>query len=184
MSRSPAERTRDWVLDFVIGQGLCPFARKEIEAGSVGLHTSPAQDAEAAYRDMLAYLAHFMEVGPEEESTGLLVFPDALPDFLDFNDFIGECEAAIEQAGLTGEVQLIGFHPGYRFADAEGEDDPANYTNRSPHPMIHLLRESSMDAAIAMWKKAGLDTAIIPERNKQRLREMGLERASRFVRGV
>jgi hypothetical protein len=103
--------------------------------------------------------------------TTLLIHPCALTDFLDYNDFLGKAEALVEALGLTGEIQLASFHPRYQFAGS-GADDIENYTNRSPYPMLHLLREASVERAV---EGAGEEVAAIGERNMETLRRLGFE---------
>lgn len=105
---------------------------------------------------------------PEEVETTLLIHPDALTDFLDFNDFLGIAEAAVEALGLTGELQVASFHPNFEFGDA-AEGAVENCTNRSPFPTLHLLREASIEAAVA----AVPDTDAIFQRNIETLRQLG-----------
>jgi uncharacterized protein len=100
--------------------------------------------------------------------TALLIHPWVLADFIEYNDFIGVCEAAIDELGLEGELQVAGFHPRYQFAATQPEDIE-NYTNRSPYPMLHLLREASVERAVA----AVPDTDEIYRRNIRTLRDLG-----------
>ncbi len=97
-----------------------------------------------------------------------MIHPQALTDFLDYNDFLGVADAAVEELGLGGQIQIASFHPHYQFADS-GPDDIENYTNRSPFPILHLLRESSIDRAVAAFPEA----ADIYEKNMETLRGLG-----------
>jgi hypothetical protein len=105
---------------------------------------------------------------PAEVETTLLIHPNVLNDFLDYNDFLDITDAAVEELGLTGTIQVASFHPQYRFADTEA-DAIENYSNRSPHPMLHLLREESVERVLAAYPDAGR----IPERNIETLRRIG-----------
>ena len=104
---------------------------------------------------------------PEIE-TSFLILPAGMPDFRDFNDFIYAAESLTEALGWEGRYQLVGFHPQYQFANTE-PDDAENYTNRSPFPMLHILRESSVSDAVATTH----DTALIPQRNIATLGDLG-----------
>ena len=107
---------------------------------------------------------------PELETT-LLIHPAVLSDFLDFNDFLGQADELLRRSGLEGVFQLASFHPHYQFAGTAPED-AENYTNRSPYPVLHLLREASLEAAIERYP----DTADIPERNIERMESLGSAR--------
>jgi len=159
-------RGADWVRRFVIGLNLCPFAKRVVNAGQLGWRVSEATDLESAYRDFLQCLDDFTQT--DEPETLLFVMPDAVAGFDAFLDLLAQCEWALEQAGLNSEVQLASFHPGYCFDGAEA-DDPANDTNRSPCPMLHLLRNASVERATA----AHPDPGKIPERNCRLLRDRG-----------
>jgi hypothetical protein len=161
--------TRDWVEKAVIGLGLCPFARAVYASDRIRYCVSEAQSEDALLAELSRELQALHAADPRVCETTLLIHPRALTDFLDYNDFLGEAEAMIEALGLTGEIQLASFHPRYQFAGS-GPDDIENYTNRSPYPMLHLLRESSVERAAASQ-----DTATIGERNMETLRRLGFE---------
>ncbi len=161
-------RSLDWVRRFVIGLNLCPFAARVVDNGQLGWEVSTARKAEDVYRDFLACLEGFVIV--EQPETLLFVVPNALQDFDDYLDLLDRCEWAIDEADLAEQVQLASFHPDYRFDGVESED-PANHSNRSPFPMIHLLRHDSVTRATASHP----DPEGIPERNCRLLREMGEE---------
>ena len=108
---------------------------------------------------------------PQVCETTLLIHPCALTDFLDYNEFLGTAEVLVETLGLGGELQVASFHPRYQFAGS-APDDIENYTNRSPYPMLHLLRESSVTRAV---DAAGDDVHAIGDRNMETLRRLGLE---------
>jgi hypothetical protein len=112
-------------------------------------------------------LLRLQAVDPEQVDTTLLIHPQVLGDFYDFNDFLAEVDELVEKLGLEGELQVASFHPDYCFAGSAA-DDPANYTNRSPYPMLHLLREASVTRAVDTFP----DTESIPERNVELLRGM------------
>ena len=159
------QATRAWLEQFVIGLNLCPFAAKPFREGRIhfGLEHSfePTQIAERLIDEL-----ERLQASPEIETT-LLIAPNALSDFEVYWDFIEVAESIIEQLGLTGVFQIASFHPDYCFEGVE-PNDPANRTNRSPYPMLHLLREQSLSEAIASYP----DVAGIPDRNEQLLRHL------------
>ena len=162
------DRTKTWLERAVIGLNLCPFAKQVHAKGQIRWVVSAASTTDALLDDLIAELNVLSASEPSRIDTTLLIHPDVLHDFVDYNDFLDVADAAIEQMGLLGEVQVASFHPDYRFADAE-LDDVTNCSNRSPYPMLHLLREASVERAVASVP----DTSAIIERNKQTLRELG-----------
>jgi hypothetical protein len=162
--------TRRWLERAVIGLNLCPFAK----AVHVKRQIRYAVTAAATAEELLAELRHELErleqANPEEVDTTLLIHPRAMTDFIDFHFFLREAEAAIRNLGYEGSLQIASFHPAYEFAGS-APDDIANFTNRSPHPMLHLLREASIDRAVAAFP----DAAAIYERNIETLRRLGHE---------
>lgn len=174
MSEAPSDAaviaaTRRWLERAVIGLNLCPFARAPYLKDRVRIVVSPARDEEALLLDLCEELQRLAVTGENEVETTLLVHPHALADFLAFNDFLDVADTALEEMNLDGQLQIASFHPDYEFADAPPAD-AANFTNRSPFPTLHLLRESSIDRAVAAVE----DTDAIYERNVARLREMGV----------
>ncbi|MGH8619416.1 MAG: DUF1415 domain-containing protein [Burkholderiales bacterium] len=160
--------TRHWLERAVIGLNLCPFAK----AVHVKEQIRYAVTAAATADELLAELGHELEAlaqaDPAVCDTTLLVHPRAMTDFLDYHFFLGEAAAALRRLGFEGVLQIASFHPGYVFAGAAA-DDIGNYTNRSPHPMLHLLREASIDRAVAAFP----DAATIYERNIDTLQRLG-----------
>ena len=120
--------------------------------------------------DLIAELRTLAAAAPEKIETTLLIHPDVLTDFLDYNDFLGVAEATVADLGLEGVIQIASFHPRYQFAGT-AEDDVENYTNRSPYPMLHLLREASVERAVAAFP----DAAEIYEKNIATMRALGIE---------
>jgi hypothetical protein len=157
-----------WLERAVLGLDLCPFARAPWEGGRVRIVVSEAATVEALVKALEQELRHLVAADPAGLETTLLVHPDLLRDFLDFNDFLDVADALLETLEMDGVIQVASFHPDYRFADAP-EDDPANCTNRSPFPTLHLLREASVARAVA-----GLDDPdAIYRRNIETLRTIG-----------
>lgn len=164
-------QTRRWLERVVIGLNLCPFAAAPYRHGRIAFVVSDAQRLDAIYQDFLGVLLEFVTSDPHQQETALLILSRGLQSFDDYLEALDLLEQAIVEAGLEGRVQLASFHPKYRFAHAAA-DDPANFSNRSPFPMFHLIREDGLSAALESYP----DPAQIPERNVQRLRELGIAR--------
>ena len=162
--------TRDWVVKAVIGLNLCPFAKAVHVNERIRYVVSDATEAEALLKDLARELLALNRADPEEVDTTLVIHPGVLTDFLDFNDFLDAADALVEELKLDGVLQIADFHPDYQFGDSE-PDDIANYTNRSPYPTLHLLREESITRAV----EAMPDTAAIYENNLDTLTRLGHE---------
>ncbi|MFN2359877.1 MAG: DUF1415 domain-containing protein [Marinobacter sp.] len=161
--------TRLWLEEMVIGLNLCPFARKELVNNRIRFVVSPADSEEMLLADLQVEL-RFLDEHPETETT-LLIHPGTLTEFDDYNDFLSAADGLLELLELAGVYQIASFHPDYRFAGT-GPEDAENYTNRSPYPMLHLLREDSLERAIAAYP----GTDAIPERNIELMNSMGAEK--------
>jgi uncharacterized protein len=161
--------TRHWLERAVIGLNLCPFARPVLHAGRVRFVESAATSPEALLDDLRQAVSDLCAAPASETETTLLVAPRVLADFLDYNDFLDHADALLEDMGLDGVLQIASFHPQYQFAGTE-PDDITNYTNRSPYPTLHLLREDSVARAVASHP----DIDAIPEANIAKLRALGL----------
>ncbi len=164
------EDTRHWLERAVIGLNLCPFAKAVHVKEQIRWVESTAEDPEQLLEDLVRELRFLAAADPEQVETTLLVHPHALTDFLDYNDFLDVADAAVESLGLAGVLQVASFHPAYQFAGT-APHDAENLSNRSPHPTLHLLREASIDAAVAAFPEA----ASIYERNIETLRRLGFE---------
>ena len=145
--------TQAWVRRAVVGLNLCPFAKAPLAKAQIRFVLSAATDTEALLEQLLAELHALAAADPGITETTLLIHPGVLADFLDFNDFLELADGALEDAGLAGTIQLASFHPRYQFAGTH-IDDLSNATNRSPYPTLHLLREASMDRAVAAFPAA------------------------------
>ncbi|MDZ7852104.1 MAG: DUF1415 domain-containing protein [Halomonas sp.] len=165
-SPDPLVATRAWVETFVVARDVCPFAGREVARDTIRYVAIPAHDREAALLALFDECRHLDET-PRVETT-LLVLTEGLEDFDDYLDLLAIAEALLAEQGYEGIYQLASFHPDYVFADAEPED-PANFTNRSPFPMWHLLREAGLERALDHHP----DPAGIPERNIAVMRELG-----------
>ncbi len=167
---------QNWVRRVVIGLNVCPFASREFEAGRVKFSISEAGTAE----DLLHALAdemHWLDTHPETGTT-LLIHPHALNNFEAYNQFLDLADGLLESLDRDGVYQVASFHPGYQFADTT-PDAAENFTNRSPYPMLHLLREDDLAAAI----DAHPDPEGIPERNIARLQEIGTKELISLLNG-
>jgi hypothetical protein len=162
------ERTRHWIEKAVIGLNLCPFARAVEARGQIRYVVSEATSAEALLADLLHELAALQTSDPGQVDTTLLVHPWVLNDFLEYNDFLDVADHAVAELGLDGEIQVASFHPDYRF-EGSAPDAIENFSNRSPYPTLHLLREASVDKALRSFP----DAADIYERNIETLRALG-----------
>lgn len=160
--------TRQWLEDVVIGLNLCPFARKELVNNRIRFVVSLADSEEALLMALQQELV-FLNENPATETT-LLIHPDLLTDFDDYNDFLAAADGLLELLELEGVYQVASFHPDYRFADT-GPEDAENYTNRSPFPMLHLLREDSVARAVDSHP----DPDSIPERNIALMQQLGAD---------
>jgi hypothetical protein len=160
--------TRRWLEKSVIGLNLCPFAAGPYRDNRVHFCVSEQRTASGLLEELRSELRNLQAVDPLHRETTLLIHPWVLTDFIEYNEFLEVCEATIHDLGLEGELQVASFHPQYQFADTQPEDIE-NFTNRSPYPMLHLLREASVERAIA----AVGDTEEIYRRNIRTLRELG-----------
>lgn len=169
-------RTGRWVDRVVIGLNLCPFAKAVQVKGQVRYVVSLAETPAALLADLELELRALMAAAPDEVDTTLLIHPRVLGDFADANDFFHDANDLLSGLGLEGELQLASFHPDYRFAGST-PDDPANATNRSPYPMLHLLREASVTRAVDTFP----DPNRIYERNIETLRALQPAELSRLL---
>ncbi|WP_382249724.1 DUF1415 domain-containing protein [Herbaspirillum sp. GCM10030257] len=160
--------TRDWLEKAVIGLNLCPFAKSVHVKKQIRYAVSDATDREQLLNDLISELEHLRDTSPEQVDTTMLVHPWILRDFMDYNDFLHVADSALEELGLVGHIQIASFHPDYQFADAK-LDSIDNFTNRSPYPILHLLREESIDRAV----KAFPDASDIFERNIETMQRLG-----------
>jgi len=160
--------TRAWLERAVIGLNLCPFAKAVHVKDQIRYAVSAAQTPEDLLADLVTELHILQAADAAEIDTTLLVHPGVLADFLDYNDFLELADAAVAREGLEGEIQLASFHPDYQFAGTL-PDDVENCSNRSPYPMLHLLREASIARAVAAFP----DASQIFQRNIEILRRLG-----------
>jgi hypothetical protein len=169
ITNSPAlDQTRPGVEQAVIGLNLCPFAKAPQVKGLVRYVQSEATDPAVLLSDLMDELQRLFKSPADRLETTLLVHPLVFTDFADFNDFLGVAEDAVADLGLEGVIQVASFHPDYRF-EGTTADDISNATNRSPHPTLHLIREDSIDRAVAAFPEA----ETIFEANMATMERMG-----------
>ncbi|GMU44537.1 MAG: DUF1415 domain-containing protein [Xanthomonadales bacterium] len=164
----PLEATRRWLDRAVIGLNLCPYAKAPLRKGRVRFVLSAADSEDALVADLAEELGRLAAATPDEIETTLLVHPDVLGDFSDFNDFQEIAEATVRALGLEGELQVASFHPDFEFGDA-APGAIEHCTNHAPYPTLHLLREASIEAAVAALD----DPDDIYRRNIETLRRLG-----------
>ena len=168
--------TRTWLEQIVIGLNLCPFAKAVYVKDQVRFVLSDATTPEALVEELAEELVLLRDTPAEQLDTTLIVHPYVLTEFLDYNDFLDNADAAIEALDLQGILQVASFHPDYQFAGVAA-DDVSNYTNRSPYPTLHLLREDSVERAVAAFP----DPDVIVERNIQTLDKLGVDGWTRLL---
>jgi hypothetical protein len=162
--------TRAWIDRAVIGLNLCPFAKAVQAKGQVRYVFSDSTDEQTLLDTLCAEMHYLAETDPSKTDTTVIVHPNVLGNFEDFNDFLDAADAAIEELGYGGVLQVATFHPKYQFADTE-PDDITNATNRSPYPTLQLLREESVDRATDAFPEA----ESIYETNMHTLEALGPE---------
>lgn len=160
--------TRQWIEKAVIGLNLCPFAKAVYVKNQVRFVVSRAPHLDGLLEDLDRELDFLAATDPEAVDTTLLIHPTLLPDFLDFNDFMQLAEAAVDEHGLDGVIQIASFHPRFQFEGTD-PDDMGNFTNRAPFPTLHLLREASIERAVAAFPEA----ERIYQRNIETLKALG-----------
>lgn len=161
------ERTKKWITEVVIGCNFCPFAANVVKRQTIFYQVETSAEIETCLHSFLS-LVKRMDDDPSVE-TSFLIFPNSFGQFDDYLDLVAVSENLLKQKGYEGIYQVASFHPLYLF-EGSGEDDPSNYTNRSVYPMLHLLREESIDRALENYK----DPESIPDRNIKFTREKGL----------
>jgi hypothetical protein len=166
----PASITQLWVLDFVIGFNLCPFARKPFNKNQIRFQTCTETDPELILMKFWEEVELLEQTAKAEISNTLFILPNVNWTFEEFLDVYYIAEELLELHGRSEEVQLAGFHPEFKFEETE-ENEPVNYVNRSPYPMIHLLRIDEVADAI----ESHPDTERIPAVNKAFLDDLGIE---------
>lgn len=162
--------TRRWLERAVIGLNLCPFAKAPHAKGQIHYAVCDSDDAADWLAQLRTELQALAALAATERETTLLMASRLLPDFLDFNDFLAEADAVLAQLDLEGTLQIAPFHPRFQFVGTD-EDDITNATNRAPYPTLHLIREASIDRAVAAFPEA----EAIYEANMATLARLGDE---------
>jgi len=172
-------RTRNWVEKFVIKHNFCPFAGKPMLQDKIRITTSDVSNEKDIIDDLVIELTKIKDTAASELETTLLVMTNCLDKFEDYNQFLDVVDAILEEMELIGEIQVASFHPRYQFADLT-VDDVRNYTNRSPYPMFHLIREDSVEKA----RESYPDVDEIPDRNMELLETLGLETVTQTLKDI
>ncbi len=170
----PIAATQNWVETVVVGLNFCPFAKKEVVQNTIRYTNASGTSVSAVLED-LASECQQLEQNPSIETT-LLILPCGFEDYFHYLDLLDRAERQLQKQKKTGIFQLASFHPDYCFAGCE-EDDPANYTNRSPYPMLHILREESLEQVLQRYK----EPESIPENNIQCARGLGVDALQRLL---
>lgn len=171
------ETIQRWTESIVIGLDFCPFARRVFQGNRIRYVVTEAADAESLRAALAEELRHLAATPIEQIETTMLIHPRALGEFGDYCDFLPAAEQLIKSLGLRSVIQIASFHPQFQFADA-GPDDVENYTNRSPYPLLHLLREESVSRVAGNED----DLLEIPRRNAEMLRQMGRAKILEMLR--
>lgn len=164
------QKTKIWLESFVIGLNLCPFAKFPYDQNRVRYRVDSSMQIEHLHQSILEEFHFLMENDAETVETTLIIYPNVLGDFQAYLDFLGFAQDLLGQAGLDGIFQLASFHPLYQFEGTKMEE-VSNFTNRSPYPMIHLLREDSLEKVLEFYD----NPENIPSTNIQKMKELGLQ---------
>lgn len=161
---TPAEATRQWLERVVIGLNLCPFAHKPLRRGLIDIVECDATEPVVVLEALHQQLQRLEVTPPQTLETIVMVLSRTLADFGDYNQFLDYVDGLLVQEGWEGTFQVASFHPDYQFAGTDA-DDQSNLTNRSPWPLLHILREDSLEQALAQYP----DSDRIPEANIARV---------------
>jgi len=164
-------KTRDWVEHFVIQLNLCPFAKRVFDEEKIRYVVLKSHQIEDLTKMLLDELYFLSKTDPERIETTLMIFPNLLAEFDDYYKYLDIADEILLEMNMVGDFQIASFHPNYQFAETE-PDAPENYTNRSAYPMLHLLREESIEKALKSYP----DPDNIPKRNIETMNELGLDK--------
>lgn len=170
---------RHWLDQVVIALSLCPFAAQPVREGRLRICVSEAQNDLALLTELQLELQRLEETAPAVLETTVIAIPHMLAYFIDYNDFLDHVDELLERGNWQGDYQIASFHPRYQFAGT-AVDDAENYTNRAPYPLLHILREDSVEAALASHP----DPECIPQDNIRRMRSMSVEQRKRLFEPV
>ena len=165
----PVAATKKWLEHFVIKHNFCPFATKPFRENRIRYVNFAARNEEELVDELVGEILLLKDTDPQEVETSIVIVPLMFPDFQVYNQFLNVVDSIIDKLDVEGVIQIASFHPHYQFADLEC-DDVRNFTNRSPYPMFHLIREDSIEKAREM-----MDTESIPDRNMAVLLDLGIE---------
>ena len=168
------EQTQNWLSKVVIALSICPFAKREFDRGSIHYEVIASDDLEQQLEQLILSCEQLDNDSAVE--TSLLIFPNSFADFHDYLDFVDIANQLMHKQGYEGIYQLASFHPEYCFEGSD-ENDASNYTNRSPYPMLHILRETILELVLANYP----DPENIPERNIELTRELGLKAMQKLL---
>jgi len=170
------EQTKNWLEKFVIGLNLCPFAKPVYIKNQVKIVLSEAKNPEALTQDLLSELMFLTGIEGDDTETTVLIHPFVLQDFGHYLDYLDFANDLLRQADVEGTLQIASFHPDYQFDETEF-DDVENFTNRSPYPMLHILREDTIEKAIKTYPNVD----DIPMNNIEKLKTMGKEEITKLI---
>ena len=162
-------KTKEWLEKAVIGLNLCPFAKAAYVKNQIRFKVSRAINREDLLKDLINEMKHLNETVASTTDTTLLIHPEVLEDFMEYNEFLEVAECSLMELGLEGVLQIASFHPNYQFAGTQ-PNEISNFTNRSPYPILHLLREESVSRAIDSYPNA----EGIPDKNIETMNKLGL----------
>lgn len=171
------QHTKNWIEQVVIGLNLCPFAAPVFKANRIAYLVMEDSDMAVHLQRLAACLADLENTATIE--TSLLIYPETYGQFDDYLDFLEISNSLLQELNYTGSYQLASFHPDYLF-EGSTEDDASNYSNRSPYPMLHLLRERSIETAISSYP----EVERVPDNNIKKLRQIGLEKMQSIIRHI
>jgi hypothetical protein len=170
------EKTKSWIQNFVIGLNICPFAALPFREDRIRYRLEESGNVEKLIETLMEELDFLQKNKIEEVETSILIHPNVLNDFLDYNDFLSVAEAVLVELDLEGEIQIASFHPDYQFA-GEAKHAPSNYVTRSPFPMLHLIRESSVTKATEVHP----NIEQVPYDNINKLNNLGVEKIKEMI---
>ncbi len=163
-------QVEQWLDRVVIGLNLCPFAAEPRRQQQIRFQVSPSTNPSDLLADLQSELRYLSQHPATQVETTILIIPQSLEDFADYNDFLDLADRLLQQFGWEGEFQIASFHPNYQFADTQ-PDDAENLTNRSPYPLLHILREDSVETALDNYP----NPEAIPDRNIEQVQGLSAE---------
>ena len=172
-------QTKSWVEQFVIGLNLCPFAKVPFQKDLIQYSVFEGENMNSLINSFAVELDCLINMPVSTIETSILIVPNMLSDFEEYLDVLEELNVILEETELTGIIQIASFHLDYQFADSDFED-VENFTNRSPFPMFHFLREESVEKAVENYP----NPESIPERNMEILRNLGIDKVQNMLSNI